>query len=142
MRLLVTGTRYGRDDVREVLDAWVAQHGVPELVVLGDAGGVDKQALWWCAERDYRFLVRRAEWGKHGNAAGPRRNAAMVACCKPGDHCVAFPNQTGPSRGTENCVALARAAGLVVTVCRPNESVSMAKAGPSGVDSDGREVEP
>ena len=116
MRLLVTGTRHGRDDVRDVLDAWVDRYGVPELVVLGDALGVDKQAMFWCAERDYRFAVVHAEWRTYGKAAGPRRNAAMVACCKPGDHCVAFPSLNGPSPGTVGCARLAKDAGLIVTI--------------------------
>lgn len=46
--------------------------------------------------------------------AGPRRNADMVAKQPRADWMVAFPDPTGPSYGTRNCMRLAKAAGIEV----------------------------
>lgn len=46
--------------------------------------------------------------------AGPRRNAEMVAKLPRPDWMVAFPDPSGPSYGTHNCMRLAAAAGIDV----------------------------
>jgi hypothetical protein len=46
--------------------------------------------------------------------AGPRRNAQMVAKLPRPAWMVAFPDPTGPSYGTRNCIRLAEQAGLTV----------------------------
>lgn len=114
MRLIVTGTRHGRADLRAVLDAFVADHGEPDLVLVGDARGVDAQARAWAITRGLRHQVFLANWQAHGLRAGPLRNAAMVAAAEPGDWCLALPDAR--SRGTWDCVRRARARGLLVVV--------------------------
>ena len=53
-----------------------------------------------------------ARWSEHGNAAGPKRNAEMVAL--GADVCLAFP---GPgSRGTIDCLTKAVQAGIATQV--------------------------
>ena len=52
-----------------------------------------------------------ADWRGHGRAAGPMRNADMLAIGVP-DLVVAFPG----GRGTANMVKQARAAGIRVQV--------------------------
>lgn len=47
-------------------------------------------------------------------AAGPRRNAAMVAKEPRAEWMVAFPDPASPSYGTRNCMRLAKAAGIDV----------------------------
>jgi hypothetical protein len=47
-------------------------------------------------------------------AAGPRRNAAMVAKLPRPEWMLAFPDPTGPSYGTRGCMKLAAAAGIDV----------------------------
>lgn len=47
-------------------------------------------------------------------AAGPRRNAAMVAKLPHPAWMVAFPEPGQPNYGTRNCAKLARAAGIAV----------------------------
>lgn len=116
MRLLVTGSRMGHPDTWLALDSWLAFNGKPELVILGDARGVDAQAARWALARGLKTVVCRARWATLGLSAGHVRNLAMVALCQPGDHCLAFPRAN--SRGTLNCMAQARSAGLVVHVIR------------------------
>jgi hypothetical protein len=53
-----------------------------------------------------------ADWDRFGKSAGFRRNAEMVSL--GADLCIAFI-VPGRSRGTENTVKLARAAGIPVT---------------------------
>lgn len=53
-----------------------------------------------------------AEFGPNGRVLGPERNARMVAL--GADECPAFPLPS--SRGTRNCIRLAREAGITVTV--------------------------
>ncbi len=117
--LLVTGSREGHSLVRAVLNRWVAKHGEPDVVVLGDALGVDTEAYGWTREHEYRFEVLRAEWETFGPSAGPRRNTAMVDFAKGSAwsygtmaHCVAFP--VGEAKGTRGCMALALKAGFDV----------------------------
>ncbi len=63
----------------------------------------------------YKVVVYRAAWDKHGKAAGPIRNAAMLntksdALNSNVDLLVAFPG----GRGTADCVCQARALGIAV----------------------------
>lgn len=115
-RLVVTGTRRGHPHVIDVLDGWLRRHGYPDMVILGDADGVDAMALDWAHKRGFKGVTFQhiAEWDRLGDAAGPKRNAAMVAHAGPGAHLVAFPDER--SKGTWNCVQQASAAGLHVYV--------------------------
>lgn len=111
MRVLITGSRHGHPLVERWLTAWVERHGEPWFV-LGDATGVDAQAMELCEVRGWSYDRVTAVWALYGNRAGPERNGRMVALCEPGDVCLAFP--AADSRGTRDCVRKARAAGLVV----------------------------
>lgn len=79
--------------------------------------GADAAAAVWCA---YQRVIgapvveepHAADWATHGRAAGPLRNAAMVAA--GADMCLAFLDDT-PCRGTHATIHLARAAGIDVT---------------------------
>lgn len=115
-RVLVTGSRAWTDAavVRTALtEAWRAA-GQPLVVVHGGCPtGADAIAAAWVAEHEFAGMaaeVHRADWARHGRAAGPIRNAAMVAA--GADVCLAFP--AGPSRGTRGCVELAKQAGITV----------------------------
>lgn len=110
MKLLVTGSRDGRRDVEHWLDRWLVKYGIPELVVLGDARGVDWQAMQWCKRHGLLYQVFVADWDNLGKAAGPARNEEMVRACSAGDHALGFP--VGDSIGTYGCLSLARHAGL------------------------------
>lgn len=113
-KLMVTGSREGRYDVEYWLDQWVSKHGEPDLVVLGDATGVDAQASLWCEKHQYKHVVVDADWDAYGPRAGPLRNLAMVALCGPGDYCLAFP--VGVSKGTRHAAGAARKSGLLTFI--------------------------
>ena len=59
--------------------------------------------MWLCPE------VYPADWRTHGRAAGPLRNARMIAEGKP-DLVIAFKG----NRGTQDCCRKAEAAGIPV----------------------------
>jgi ABC-type Fe3+-hydroxamate transport system substrate-binding protein len=75
----------------------------------GGAPGADTIAGQWMLRTGRQPVVFLADWGKHGRAAGPIRNAKMLAELNP-DLVVAFPG----GRGTADMVAMAKAAGVKV----------------------------
>jgi len=79
------------------------------VVIHGAAPGADTLAGRWAELRRVPVEAFPADWEKHGRAAGPIRNAPMLAEGKP-DLVVAFPG----GRGTANMCKQARAAGVKV----------------------------
>jgi hypothetical protein len=79
----------------------------------GGATGADTLAGAWAAIAGVECVVYKADWKAHGRAAGPIRNAKMLADENP-DMVVAFPG----GAGTASCVLLAQRAGLVVADLR------------------------
>jgi hypothetical protein len=112
-RILVTGSRYFDDAVaveQALVRAAFGRHDV--VIIHGDAPGADRLAKE--AARIYGWAVEShpADWGRHGKAAGPLRNAEMAAA--GADICVAFPLQH--SRGTYDMIDKARKAGIPVRI--------------------------
>lgn len=66
-----------RDRVFRVLDELHANHPIG-LLRHGGAWGADRLAGEWGRARRVRVEVVHAEWMKHGPAAGPIRNGAML----------------------------------------------------------------
>ena len=123
-RILVTGSRDWTDTatIRHTLFTVWQEAGSPAMTTLVSGGcptGADAYAevvghgFGWAVERHL------AQWDKHGKAAGPIRNKEMVDA--GADVCVAFPNPG--SRGTANCMKLAKAAGIPVRVGSANAGV-------------------
>ncbi|MFD9368803.1 SLOG family protein [Streptomyces sp. NPDC060020] len=114
-RILVTGSRDWQDanKVRAVLAAALFQN-VPAVIVHGACpSGPDAVASWWIRQHRAIGLTEErhpADWASHGKAAGPRRNAQMVAA--GADVVLAFIRRG--SRGASHTVALARRAGIPV----------------------------
>jgi hypothetical protein len=80
-----------------------------ELLIHGAARGADSLAAAWAHDCHVPQLGVRADWNKHGRAAGPIRNQIMLDEGKP--HLViAFPGGTG----TADMVRRARAAKVRV----------------------------
>jgi len=80
-------------------------------VVCGGARGADALAQAWAQEAGIPCEVWKADWTKHGRAAGPIRNRAMLREATP-DLVIAFPG----GAGTDNMVSIARSAGVPVLV--------------------------
>lgn len=114
-RILVTGSRdwQNPDQVRAVLATALFQH-MPAVIVHGACpSGPDAVASWWIRQHRMLGLTEErhpADWEAHGKAAGPRRNAQMVAA--GADVVLAFIRNG--SRGASHTVALARRAGIPV----------------------------
>ena len=80
-------------------------------VVSGGAAGADSDGILWADERKIPVKLFRADWDKHGKAAGPLRNREMAEYA---DALIAFPG----GRGTANMVAQAQEMGLRVVDLR------------------------
>ncbi len=118
-RVGITGSRslVGRD--RVVLNRWLKGLGELEvdldparlLVVHGACRGPDMVVARWAVEEGYEIRAFPAEWAVLGPAAGPKRNARMVAQI---DALVAVWD--GKSDGTADMVYRARERELPVSV--------------------------
>ena len=114
-RVLVTGSREW-DDVQELRFALIRATAprLDSVVIVHGAcpSGADAMAAEWAS--DYRVTAEShpADWGRHGKAAGPARNAEMVAL--GADLCIAFFKQGAGNRGTSDCASQALAAGIPV----------------------------
>ena len=112
MRVGIVGSRGFRPRWR----VWEVVDGLPShaTVVSGGARGPDTWAAERAVERGLVVVVHPADWDRYGRAAGPIRNAELVADV---DTLVAFFD--GKSRGTSDVIAKAQAAGKPVTVVSP-----------------------
>jgi hypothetical protein len=123
MRVLVCGSRTFEDE-HDVLQALVT--GLAEIIELsgymtlihGNAPGADSLAASAVRTAPAGAAVESypADWDKYGKAAGPLRNQQMMDEGKP-ELVIAFIDKPlEDSRGTNNMVTKARAAGLPVYV--------------------------
>jgi hypothetical protein len=107
-RLLVTGSRSWNDwdAIRSVLAARYS----PDTVLVTGACPQGADAIAEAVWRRFGGDVERhpAQWSKHGRAAGPRRNKAMVEL--GADECLAFIRDD--SAGATGCAAMAESAGI------------------------------
>lgn len=114
MRILLTGSRAWPDRraVESVLSELLHLHGPFTLVHGACSTGADFFAHEWYEATGHEFgcgeLKYKADWDKYGKAAGPIRNAAMVAA--GADLVIAFPLPGGS--GTQGTVEMARRAGI------------------------------
>lgn len=110
MKVIVCG---GRDFdnlayVWGALDAMHEKYGITALMQ-GGAKGADSLASEWAKTKPgIQRYVCKADWEKHGRAAGPIRNKRMLEWGP--DLVVAFPGGSG----TANMVKLATDAGVAV----------------------------
>lgn len=124
MRVLVCGGRDFRDRaaVAAALKLYkperLTEVGWHIIIHGGCPTGADKLADEWCDVFGVRKRVYLADWKKHGLAAGPLRNARMLAEGKP-DVVIAFPG----GRGTADMVRKAEAAGVPVVKPLPSSTI-------------------
>lgn len=120
-RILVTGSRDWTDTetIRQALsNVWRGLGQPADAVLVHGAchlGGADQIASEIWDSWGYWVEPHPAEMGPDGHVLGPQRNAEMVAL--GADVCLAFP--LPQSRGTRNCMRLAREAGIPVRVYSP-----------------------
>lgn len=105
-RVLVCGGR-DFDDYDFLTD--VLDYCAPKVVIHGAARGADSLAHRWAQNRYVAVESYPADWQTHGKAAGPIRNAKMLAEGRP-DLVVAFPG----GKGTAHMVKIARAQNIRV----------------------------
>lgn len=103
--VLFTGSRDWRDKDairRALVDLTDFDRGDDSPVLVhGDCKGADKLAAEVASELGWTVLARPADWAKHGRAAGPIRNQAMIDERKP-THALACLLPT--SRGTVDTI--------------------------------------
>lgn len=109
-RLLVCGSRHRRP-VLAVGNELRMVDPTCEIVV-GCASGVDSVAADVAHGLGLRVSVYSADWGAHGRAAGPLRNAVMLDS-RP-DLVLAFWD--GSSPGTGDCIRQARKRGIACRI--------------------------
>lgn len=110
LRVLVCGGRNFNDPV--TLGSWLGgiqrDHGIAAIIE-GGADGADNMARKFAEWRGIPVVTFKADWQKHGRAAGPIRNQEMLTFSKP-DLVVAFEG----GKGTADMVRRAKAAGVRV----------------------------
>lgn len=79
------------------------------IIIAGGAKGADALAASWATVNWTGYKEFKANWRKHGKAAGPIRNQVMLDDGKP-DLVIAFPG----GRGTADMVKRAKKAGVEV----------------------------
>lgn len=88
-------------------------------VVSGGATGADALAIEWAKENRVAFISCPADWARHGRAAGPIRNQAMLDTHHP-DWALEFPGGRGTADMRRRCLR----AGVEVEVVRKAGSCS------------------
>jgi hypothetical protein len=111
-RILVTGDRNWRCCyvAKRLVERLVARYGPGIVIVHGDARGVDQAVSMACMDLGVAQERHPAIWGRHGDAAGPIRNAEMVEA--GAILCVAVHQMLCVGRGTKDCARRAIAAGI------------------------------
>lgn len=123
MRVLVCGSRgFGvKDEHLTQMHRALSTLPPDAVIVHGDAYGADKLAGIWAKQNGRGVEAHPADWNKHGRAAGPIRNSAMLASGV--DLVIAFWD--GASRGTKDMIDKAKAADVPTHVhffgVRPTE---------------------
>jgi hypothetical protein len=121
MRVLICGGRnLNQHDVVNTLESDLRDYLYEkfgndkiDLIIQGGASGADLGAKLWAISEYIREIEFKADWEKHGKAAGPIRNRRMLEVGKPDVVC-AFEG----GRGTANMMKQAYEYGVPVITMR------------------------
>lgn len=121
-RIVVTGSRHWLDvapihrKLRYSVLTALADSADEVVIIQGGALGADAIAKAWAERLKLPVETFEADWARHGKAAGPIRNEAML---NAGAALVlAFPfGDRATSPGTWNCIDLSAVRGIPIAVC-------------------------
>lgn len=111
-RIAIVGSRAYAD--LERVKRFVASLPPGTEIVSGGAPGVDRAAEQAAKAHGLKTYIYPAEWSKHGNGAGFRRNHDIVAAA---DRVVAFWD--GKSNGTQHTIRIAKEQNKPVEIIPP-----------------------
>ncbi len=111
MRVLICGGRDFADfeSLYNKLETFHTSEGKISEVCHGGAAGADTAAGIWAKDENIPIKVYKANWKKHGKAAGPIRNQQMLDEFKP-DAVIAFAG----GKGTADMIRRAELNGVKV----------------------------
>lgn len=112
MRVIICGSRHWTD--RGAIKDRLEKLPSDTVILEGGAAGADTLAREAALALGLAVLTVRADWKRHGLAAGPIRNQQMLdlGACRV----IAFHEDLSSSKGTRDMVGRARRAGLEVEV--------------------------
>lgn len=122
LTVLVCGSRDWPASERPTIRAWLARLPPGTVIIHGAARGADTIAGAVAAELGFTVRAYAARWDSEGRAAGPLRNARMLAEEPAISRCFAFTSaltRDGRPTGTGDMVGRCLAAGVVVAVVPP-----------------------
>ena len=76
--IVISGSRDWKDNRYEIVKKELEKYP-NSFIIVGDCRGVDSLAVRAAKELHYSFKIFVADWFQHGRAAGPKRNAEMIA---------------------------------------------------------------
>ncbi len=100
MKLLVCGGR-DYDNYNAFLSAMDQLPFRPSIIIEGGAKGADRMGRRWAIQNGVHYATVPALWAVYDNAAGPKRNSAMLIL-NP-DYCLAMPGGTGTADMVKQC---------------------------------------
>jgi hypothetical protein len=115
--VLVCGDR-NWDDYKAIereLDKLRTQYGPMLVIIQGGAKGADNHALTFAVDNDVESVTFKADWEKHGKAAGPIRNRKMLKDGEP-RLVLAFHKNLSKSKGTLDMIFVANKAGVPIRI--------------------------
>lgn len=79
MKISISGSRYYNDyqNFSRILRYYKENIHITHINI-GDAKGVDSMCVRFCQENNINYTILKADWNKHGKAAGPIRNDDII----------------------------------------------------------------
>lgn len=121
-RAIVCGSRdiESQDLLTQCLDAFGTSRPLT-TIISGGASGVDTLAKHHATTNGIEFVEMKANWTRHGRAAGFKRNAEMLKELGAGGVVIALWD--GKSRGTKHMLEIAEKGGYEVWLFRVKVSI-------------------